>query len=273
METREGNEGNLGKAFLAANQLKWFLSKMEKPVFQKYCSSLLPSLLTGIDHHSPLIKKPSLLGLSQAINLSSLSSLRWYGEVAIVATCHSLIGCEEDMWEVSLTVAVKLSRRIHGKDGRGKWYDHIMDVTISDMERRSDQKNRRLFWLKNGLLPLLDTMGLIIVAHFKRLLPLLCLWLRDSDDQSVLLVVENLKAIVKNTWPRIWVHKKRLMEALENCHKEAEVRKNGKVIKESIENLFDLLKQCPIPDTFYNKVDKDKVQDELKGILTTKLVV
>lgn len=60
---------------------------------------------------------------------------------------------------------------------------------LDELERHLDDQDRRIAWLET-IKPQLEAMGLVLVAHFKRLLPLIYGWLHAPDDMSCISVVQ-----------------------------------------------------------------------------------
>jgi len=58
---------------------------------------------------------------------------------------------------------------------------------LGEMERHTGDKERRIIWLRH-IEPLIEAMGLVILAYFRRLFPLFFHWLHAKDDATVILV-------------------------------------------------------------------------------------
>ena len=67
-------------------------------------------------------------------------------------------------------------------------------------------------------------MGLAIVAHFQRLLPLLIEWTDASDVETRIGAIEALHIIVSSTWPRIGQHSTLLADFLTVQSENARVK-------------------------------------------------
>lgn len=59
---------------------------------------------------------------------------------------------------------------------------------LSHLERQPRNKERRVAWLKH-IDPLFNSVGLVLLAHFRRIFPLFFKWMHADDDETVLLVM------------------------------------------------------------------------------------
>ena len=66
-------------------------------------------------------------------------------------------------------------------------YGAIMKEMLEDLERHRNDKARRVVWLQL-VTPQFESMGIVLVAQFKRLLPLLYYWLHAQDETTQILV-------------------------------------------------------------------------------------
>lgn len=58
---------------------------------------------------------------------------------------------------------------------------------LSHLERAPRNKERRVAWLLH-IQPLFNSVGLVLLAHFRRIFPLFFQWMHADDDETVLLV-------------------------------------------------------------------------------------
>lgn len=63
----------------------------------------------------------------------------------------------------------------------------MLSEMLSHLERQPFNKERRIAWL---LLigPVFDAMGLVLLAHFRRIFSLFFQWMHVDDEKTVLLV-------------------------------------------------------------------------------------
>ena len=69
----------------------------------------------------------------------------------------------------------------------GNRYRSILNEMLGELERNQRNPIWYTIWLHH-VGDLFDAMGLVLVAHFRRLLPLLFFWAHTADDSVVLLV-------------------------------------------------------------------------------------
>jgi TELO2-interacting protein 2 len=58
---------------------------------------------------------------------------------------------------------------------------------LSHLERQPRNKERRIAWLKS-VDSLLNGVGLVLLAHFRRIFPLFFQWMHADDDDTIILV-------------------------------------------------------------------------------------
>lgn len=58
---------------------------------------------------------------------------------------------------------------------------------LSHVERQPRNKERCVAWLRY-VEPLFNGVGLVLLAHFRRIVPLFFKWMQADDDETVLLV-------------------------------------------------------------------------------------
>nr|CAD1827553.1 unnamed protein product [Ananas comosus var. bracteatus] len=119
----------------------------------------------------------------------------------------------------------------------------MLNEMFSHLERQPLNKDRRIAWL-TVIEPILDVMQLFILAHFRRLFPLFFLWMHADDDETVFLVLERLKTVIKLTWVRKSHYTERLVGELILVYKESATRKNCEVFRHHILQLLSLLQRC-----------------------------
>ena len=63
---------------------------------------------------------------------------------------------------------------------------------MAEMERHSEDVNKRLVWMQH-LARLMDAMKLIVVCHLARLVPLLLKWAHAYDAETVVMVRKRIQ--------------------------------------------------------------------------------
>lgn len=63
----------------------------------------------------------------------------------------------------------------------------MLNEMLSHLERQPRNKERRIAWLKS-VDSLLNGVGLVLLAHFRRIFPLFFQWMHADDDDTIILV-------------------------------------------------------------------------------------
>ena len=58
---------------------------------------------------------------------------------------------------------------------------------LNHLERQPKNKDRYMPWLQH-IEPLFSSVGLVLLAHFRRIFPLFFQWMHSDNDQTLLLV-------------------------------------------------------------------------------------
>lgn len=66
---------------------------------------------------------------------------------------------------------------------------------LSHLERQPKNEGRRISWLKL-IEPLFNSVGLVLLAHFRHIFPLFFKWIHAADDETVQLVRDNSFSIL-----------------------------------------------------------------------------
>lgn len=66
-------------------------------------------------------------------------------------------------------------------------YERILTEMLSHLERQPRNKDRRVAWLQH-IEAVFNSLGLLLLAHFRRIFPLFFQWMREDDDETILLV-------------------------------------------------------------------------------------
>lgn len=66
-------------------------------------------------------------------------------------------------------------------------FERMLNEMLNHLERQPRNRDRRIAWLKL-IEPLFSAVGLVLLAHFRRIFPLFFQWMHTDDDETVLLV-------------------------------------------------------------------------------------
>ncbi|ESQ52688.1 hypothetical protein EUTSA_v10016686mg [Eutrema salsugineum] len=232
----------VGYAILAAHQLRWFVTQVEKPNLAKFCNLVIPCALTALDHWSPQVKGQGMISLIHLARNVSSGDLSLYGEVVLDACCQNIVS-DDEIWIHVVELSVLLVTKIHQNNPRSPWYERIMNEMLGHLERQPRNKERRIAWLR-FIEPLFDALGLFLLAHFRRIFPLFFQWMHSDDAETVLLVLERLETVVKLTWIRNSPVIPRLVEELVTLYKQSSMRKERDEIRHLILRILTLLRKC-----------------------------
>ncbi|XP_010505690.1 PREDICTED: uncharacterized protein At2g39910 isoform X2 [Camelina sativa] len=232
----------VGYAIIAAHQLRWFVTQVEKPDLVKFCNLVVPCALTALDHWSPEVKGQGIISLVHLAKNVTSGDLGLYGDVVLDACCQN-IASDDEIWIHVVELSVLLVTKLHPNNPRSPWYEKIMNEMLGHLERQPRNKERRIAWLR-FIEPLLNALGLFLLAHFRRIFPLFFQWMHSDDAETVLLVLERLETVVRLTWIRNSPFIPRLVEELVSLYKESSTRKDRDDIRPLILRILMLLRQC-----------------------------
>ncbi|KAJ0752969.1 putative armadillo-like helical protein [Helianthus annuus] len=229
-------------AVVAAYQFKWFVTQIDLQLLGKLCSLIIPCALTALDHWSPQVKGE---GMSVFIHLAkhvSCSEFSLYEDVILDACCQNIASSDE-IWEHVVEMSVLLVTCTQQNNPRSPWFEKVLNEMLSHLWRQPRSKERRIAWLKH-IEPLFSGMGIVLLGHFRRLLPLFFKWLHADDDASVLLVLDSIKTVIKFTWIRYSPYYDKLIDELVTLYKDASMKVERENIRARILQILILLQQC-----------------------------
>eukprot|EP00850_Spirogloea_muscicola_P001031 SM000004S14901 [mRNA] locus=s4:111560:113632:+ [translate_table: standard] len=232
----------------AAADLEALVLQADASELQALVRAALPCVLTALDHFSPAVKRASLVALDRFVRAAAAEDLAWFGPVTSDALCHNLVACHKELWPLAVPLAVGLATRLEGANARSLLYGQVFETLLGEVERHSEAVAWRLVWL-DSILPLVQALGLVLLAHFKRLLPLLLHWLHSLDEATVLKrfapsATPSLAVLIvtlRCTWPRAPAHKQRIESELDRAEGEAKWHKGCSEIQERITDTRQLL--------------------------------
>ncbi|CAO2825615.1 unnamed protein product [Amaranthus hypochondriacus] len=232
----------LGYAIVAAYQFRWFVSQVDYPHLGKVCGLVIPCGLTALDHWSSEVKGQGMISFIHLAKNINVAELGGFGDVILDACCQNIVSSDE-IWQHAVEMSVLLVTSLQKNNPRSTWYEKLLNEMLGHLERQPRDKERRIIWLRH-IEPLFSCMGLVLLAHFRRLFPLLFHWIHADDNETVLLVLEKICAIVKLTWIRSSPHTVRLVDELAILYKEAAMKTAREEIRSRICQIFILLQQC-----------------------------
>ncbi|KAK7840330.1 uncharacterized protein CFP56_016807 [Quercus suber] len=183
----------------------------------------------------------SFIHLAKNVNAVELGS---YGDVILDACCQNIASSDE-IWHHVVEMSTLLVTCIQSGNPRSPWFERMLNEMLSHLERQPRDKERRVAWLKY-IEPLLSAVGLVLLAHFRRIFPLILKWMHADDDETVLLVLERIQTILKLTWIRNTPYVGRLVDELTILYKEAAMKRACEEVRMHILQILILLQQCKV---------------------------
>lgn len=232
----------VGFAIVAAYQFRWFVTQIAYPYLGKLCALVIPCALTTLDHWSPEVKGQGMISLTHLAKNVEVAELGCYGDVILDACCHN-IACSDEIWPHVVEMSTLLVTCTQKGNPRSPWFERMLIEMLSHLERQPRDKERRIVWLK-FIDPLLNAVGLVLLAHFSRMFPLFLKWIHANDDETVILVLERIQTVLRLTWIRNTPYTGKLVDELTLLYKEAAMKKARQEIRAHILQILILLQQC-----------------------------
>ncbi|KAL6603219.1 hypothetical protein ACP70R_043580 [Stipagrostis hirtigluma subsp. patula] len=232
-------------AVVAAHQFRWLVSQVNYPKLGDLCWLVIPCALTTLDHWSPEVKEQGMASFIHIAKNVKVTELSLYEDAILDACCHN-IPADDELWYRVVEVSVLLLTCTQRSNPRSPWYDRMLSEMLGHLERQPLNKERRIAWL-TLIGPVFDAMGLFLLAHFRRLFLLFFQWMHADDDKTVLLVLEQIHAIIKLTWIRKSPYTSRLVDELVLLYKESATRSSREVMRSHILEMLLLLQKMQGP--------------------------
>ncbi|CAM8892170.1 unnamed protein product [Rhodiola kirilowii] len=229
-------------AIMAAYQFRWFATQIGFPHLGKLCALVIPCALTALDHWSPEVKGQGMITLIHLGNNVIAEELGWCQDV-ILDACFQNIVCSDEIWHLAVEMSVLFAVSTQKHNPRSPWFEKLLNEMLGHLERHPRNKERRVAWLEH-IEPLLNSVGIFLLAHFSRIFPLVFQWLHADDDETVILVLKFVQTITKLTWISNTPYIVRLVDELSIIYKEAAMRKAREEIRMHIAHILRLLRQC-----------------------------
>ncbi|KAI7734177.1 hypothetical protein M8C21_022086 [Ambrosia artemisiifolia] len=229
-------------AIVVAYQFRWFVTQIDLQLLGKLCSLIIPCALTALDHWSPEVKAQGMIVFIHLAKHVSCNEFSLYEDVILDACCQNIASSDE-IWEHVVEMSVLLVSCTQQNNPRSPWFEKVLNEMLSHLWRQPRSKERRIAWLKH-IEPLFCGMGIVLLGHFRRLLPLFFKWLHADDDASVLLVLDSIKTVIKFTWIRYSPYYDKLIDELVILYKDASLKVERENIRANILQILILLQQC-----------------------------
>ncbi|KAL0539493.1 hypothetical protein IC582_023707 [Cucumis melo] len=231
----------VGFAIVAAHQLGWFITQIDYPHLGKLCNLVIPCGLTALDHWSPEVKGQGMLSFIHLAKNVNAAELGWYEDVILDACCSNVPSSDE-IWPYVVEMSVLLATSVHNMNPRSSWIERMVNEMLGHLERQPRNKERRIAWLRH-IEPLFHCMGLVLLAHTRRIFPLFFQWMNAEDDETTLLVLQRIQTVVRLTWIRNTPYVERLVDELAMLYEKAATRSSGDAIRKHIVDALMLLQE------------------------------
>ncbi|KAG5533487.1 hypothetical protein RHGRI_027606 [Rhododendron griersonianum] len=265
----KGDDGDEISAAVARTPVAYAV--VEYPHLGKLCSLVIPCALTCLDHWSPEVKGQGMISLIHLAKNVNAAELSWYEDVILDACCQNIASSDE-IWHLVVEMSVVLLTCIQRSNPRSSWFERMLGEMLSHLERQPRNKERRVAWLKH-IDQLFNVMGLVLLAHFRRIFPLFFKWMHADDDETTLLVLERMHTVIKLTWIRNTPFIERLVDELTTLHKEAALKIAREEIRAHILQILILLQQLLNDNSEESEILDAHIFEFPKRIITEQFYV
>ncbi|KAI3458603.1 hypothetical protein Pfo_015266 [Paulownia fortunei] len=232
-------------AILAAYQFRWFVTQVDVPYIGKLCPLVIPCALTALDHWSTEVKGQGMISFIYLAKNVNAAEIGGYADVILDACCQN-VASDDEIWQYVVEMSVLLVTLTQQSNPRSSWYEKLLNEMLNHLERQPRNKKRRIAWLTHCE-PLFNGLGLILLAHFRRLFPLFFKWMHADDDETVSLVLERMITVVRLTWIRNSLYVERLVDELVTLFKDAALKVAREDIRSLILQILNLIRESKGP--------------------------
>ena len=201
-------------ADVAAQCLRSVASRLGHPAATDVLPAAFPCLLLALEHTAAA---PRLHGQQAARHFAGAATRTcWRARAGVLwpALLGGLLACEDRAWPPAVAAAAACAHALGGDDAAAKPYHELLASLLTEVGRLPADARRALPVLRVAA-PLVRVMGLQLLRHTKRLLPLLLEWLvAPEHDEHRMLAAEALTAALERIWPRASYHAPTLWPAL-----------------------------------------------------------
>ncbi|CAJ2643971.1 unnamed protein product [Trifolium pratense] len=231
----------VGFAILAAYQFRWFVTQVDYPHLGKLCGWVIPCALTAVDHWSPAVKGEGMISFMHLGKNVDAAELGGFEDVILDACCQN-IASDDEIWHCVIEASITLMSLTHKSNPRSPWFERMLNEMLSHLERQPRNKERRIAWLKS-VESLFNGVGLVLLAHFRRIFPLFFQWMHADDDDTIILVLKCTYEVLRLTWIRNSPYVARSIDELALVYKEAALRTAREEIRANISQILVLLQE------------------------------
>jgi hypothetical protein len=200
-------------ADVAAQTLRAALARLGHPAATQALPAAFPCLLLALEHTAAAPRLHAQQAARHLAGTAMRTSLRVRAGVLWPALLAGLLGCEERAWAPAVAAAVACAHALGGADAAAAPYHQLLSTLLTELGRRPGDPRRALPLLRAAP-PLVRAMGLELLRHTLRLLPLLLEWLAGAHEEHRMLAAEALTAAMERIWPRAPDHAPTLWPAL-----------------------------------------------------------
>ena len=213
--------------FLFSRSLSRIVRSLDKHAITSSLSILLPAIIILLDDPSPFVKANGCWALHHLAVTATSADLMWQKELLLDLSYRLILGSDRFTWASSIQASVSLVAALEGNDPRSNGYHKLMTDLLIESERSIYIENKRLPFLL-FIRPLIQALGLTILRHLSRLLPLVLESLHSYDVESQLAAVLLLFDVIKYSWARISTHLPLILSHLDTVDKGLKVEKISK---------------------------------------------
>ncbi|GAU40079.1 hypothetical protein TSUD_151230 [Trifolium subterraneum] len=214
----------VGFAILAAYQFRWFVTQVDYPHLGKLCGWGQGMI--------------SFMHLGKNVDAAELGGF----EDVILDACCQNIASDDEIWHCVVEASITLMSLTHKSNPRSPWFEKMLNEMFSHLERQPRNKERRIAWLKS-VESLFNGVGLVLLAHFRRIFPLFFQWMHADDDDTIILVLKCTYEVLRLTWIRNSPYVARSIDELALVYKEAALRTAREEIRSNISQILVLLQE------------------------------
>ena len=199
------------------------VTNVKHPYLGKHISMVLPPILLLIDDYRVENRVSGIQTLSNIIENTNATELCWYGRADIIydALCHRIHTNEPQVMRVLQPCLLNIIKVLEptvkkvSPDLKMNRCDENFEIILTAMEYESKILMRRAYC--SSLASFINHMGINIVRHFRRLLRIVFGYLEIGDGETEewrIVMLDVLKCIIVNAWPRIPVHADDMLKCL-----------------------------------------------------------